>query len=299
MAGAFHHRISPLSQQLSIGNALYDTITKSWIERPSLLVGDIVYSTEHGPSRFIAGALQGAQTHRANVMTTYHSFDVLSDELVTAGVTWTDNNVSRAIVAGYTPSFNTTHVYMQESNGWRMLGTLQGQVYSLATFDNRLYVGGHYAHTQSPSLTVYDLLSGVEVEGISGAFSKGGSPGTVHVIKRHPDGKHVLIGGQFSRVGSLDCDGVCVLDPEVRQWNPLVMGVTGTVLDMVVDANQITMVGELNIQTEIAKMAHVVGSDVQMSSNMDTIPGTPVTIANGALDDEEDIWILAGPLRYC
>lgn len=248
-------------------------------------------------NHLIAGALRGAQTHRANVVTPTYRFALLDDQIMTAGVTWVESDGSLGIVAGYAPSMNITTVYIQESSGWRTLDTFQGQVYSLVTFNNRLYVGGHYAHVQSPSLAVNDLISGAKLDDISGVFVNGGNPGTVYVIKMHADGKRVLIGGRFSRVGSLDCYGVCVLDPVVRQWNPLVEGVTGTVFDMVADSKQVTVVGELNIQSETVKMAHVVGNDIRINNRMDTIPGTPVTVVNGALNEDEDMWILAGSLR--
>jgi hypothetical protein len=299
VAGSFYHRLSSSSQQSSLGNALYDISTQSWIERPSLLIGDIVSSVTAASPYLIAGSLRGAQSHRANAMIPNHRFVSFDDQIITAGVIWTQSKQSSlAIVAGYAPSTKITTVYIQQSSEWRAIDTFQGQVYSLATLDNRLYVGGHYTNAQSPSLTVYDLLSGTKVEGIGGVFVNGDTPGTVYVIKIHIDGKQVLVGGQFSRIGSLDCYSVCVLDPVVQQWSSLSESMSGAVFDMAVNTKQVTVVGELKIQSETAKMVHIVDNQVRVNSKIGAIPGVPVTVVNGAVNTDEDVWLLAGPLRY-
>lgn len=110
------------------------------------------------------------------------------------------------------------------------------------------------------------------------------NPGYVKVIKIHPDGKRVLIGGQFSRVGLLDCDAVCVIDPKIRQWDQVAIGVTGTVNDILtsnVDNKQkITVIGDLKVQSQPSSMASIYDSANTWTLESNQLPGTPITLIN-------------------
>lgn len=121
-----------------------------------------------------------------------------------------------------------------------------------------------------------------------------GNPGIVNTIKIHPDGKRIVIGGQFTRVGLFDCDAICVMDPNVRQWNNLALGLSGTIYDIITypgqDGQKLTAVGNLQIQNNPTNFATLSGTDTLWvtQSNADQLPGIPITAINGL---EADILI--------
>lgn len=106
----------------------------------------------------------------------------------------------------------------------------------------------------------------------------------MNVIKIHPDGKRVLIGGQFSKVGLLECDAVCVIDPSTRQWDQVAYGLTGSVNDMIIsnsDNNQkVTIVGNLNVQSQPTNIASISNSANTWAFEANQLPGTPITAVN-------------------
>jgi hypothetical protein len=101
------------------------------------------------------------------------------------------------------------------------------------------------------------------------------------VIKIHPDGKRVLIGGQFQKVGLLECDAVCVIDPSTRQWDQVAFGLTGTVNDMVISNNdnnqKVTIVGDLNVQSQPTTVASISNSANTWALEANSLPGIPIT----------------------
>lgn len=64
------------------------------------------------------------------------------------------------IIAAYNPQNATTAVSMYSNGAWTWIDVFQGQVKSLAAFENKLLVGGHFeptAQNRSASLAMYDL----------------------------------------------------------------------------------------------------------------------------------------------
>lgn len=106
----------------------------------------------------------------------------------------------------------------------------------------------------------------------------------VQIIKVHPDGKRVLIGGKFSRVGLLDCDAVCVIDPTTRQWDQVAIGLTGTVNDMVIsnrdNKQNIIVFGDLKVQNQPSSIASIIDSANAWTVEKNQLPGTPTTAIN-------------------
>lgn len=100
-----------------------------------------------------------------------------------------------------------------------------------------------------------------------------------------------MIGGQFTRVGSFDCDAVCVMDPNIRQWNTLALGLSGTIYDIVTypgqDGQKLTAVGNLQIQSNPTHFATLYNADTfwtataAESTSNNPLPGVPTTAVNG------------------
>jgi hypothetical protein len=165
--------------KLSIGNALWDINKKSWIERESLIVGNIAADVTK-QQRYFAGALLGAQTYRADLVTsnnfTTSSVVLNQSSVITAGVTWINNQTrpftSVTIIAAYNQ--NTTTVSMYSKKAWTLIDVFNGKVNTLAAFQNKLFVGGQFSSMQnrSASLAMYDLTSNNKMITVSGALGK-------------------------------------------------------------------------------------------------------------------------------
>lgn len=86
------------------------------------------------------------------------------------------------------------------------------------------------------------------------------------------------------------------MDPNIRQWNNLALGLSGIIYDIITypgqDGQKLTVVGNLQIQNNPTKFATLSGTDTfwTSESNVDQLPGIPTTAVNGL---ESDI-IIAG-----
>ncbi|KAL9548227.1 hypothetical protein MBANPS3_005789 [Mucor bainieri] len=303
VSGSFRYRFTP-DPKLSMGNAVWDINKKSWIERESFIVGSMTTDITQQQQRYVAGALLGAQTYRADLVTSNHlstasSVVLNQSSVITAGVTWMNNQTNPrtpvTIIAAYNRQNTTTTVSMYDNRVWTLVDVFQGQVKSLAAFENKLLVGGQFQPTQnrSASLAMYDLGNQNKILPLGGPLDTNGNPGTVNTIKIHPDGKRIVIGGQFSRVGSFDCDAVCVMDPNVRQWNALALGLSGTIYDIVTypgqEGQKLTAIGNLQIQSNPTNFATLFNADTfwtaTSQSTSNPLPGVPTTAVNGLESD--------------
>lgn len=130
--------------------------------------------------RYFAGALLGAQTYRADLVTsnnlTTSSVVLNQSSIITAGVTWINNQTrpftTVTIIAAYNQ--NTTTVSMYSNKIWTLIDVFNGKVNTLAAFQNKLFVGGQFPSMQnrSASLAMYDLASNNRMVTVSGALGK-------------------------------------------------------------------------------------------------------------------------------
>lgn len=298
VSGLFNRKYTSSNESNpSVGNALWSTSNDSWIERSSFIVGQISAIINNDQQKFYAGSIMGAQTYRADLVTSSNldasRFTFNNAEVITAGVTWINNATNDAVTIISRTNATTTNtslvsMYSKSSKAWVDIDSFQGQVYTLATFNNWLYVGGQFtpqtAKNQSSSLAIYDLASNNRAIGVQSVLDNNNNPGTVKVIKIHPDGKRVLIGGQFSRVGLLDCDAVCVIDPKTRQWDQVAIGMTGTVNDILTsnsdNKQKITVIGDLKVQNQQSNMANLLDSADTWATASNQLPGMPTTVIN-------------------
>ncbi|KAI8642326.1 cortical protein marker for cell polarity-domain-containing protein [Parasitella parasitica] len=292
VSGSFRHKLTP-DPRLSIGNALWGINKQSWIERESLIVGNIAADVVK-EQRYFAGTLLGAQTYRADLVTssnlTASSVVLNQSSIITAGVTWMNNQTRPftpvTIIAAY--SNNNTTVYMYNNTAWTLIDVFNGKVNTLAAFENKLFVGGQFPSmkSRSASLAMYNLADNNRLITVSGPLDPNGNPGVVNTIKIHPDGKRIMIGGQFTRVGFFDCVAICIMDPNIRQWNNMALGLAGTINDIITypgqDVQKVTVVGNLQVQSNFASLATLSGIDTLWTSQSltDQLPGIPTTAVN-------------------
>ncbi|GAA5809418.1 hypothetical protein MFLAVUS_002826 [Mucor flavus] len=307
VSGHFNRRHHSANiSKVSIGNAQWDIRTQEWTERSSLMVGQI---TTDDQSLF-AGSIVGARTYRADlvVSSNLNSSRFIFDHstIVTAGITWLNNKTSEVatIIAGHhgdesNVTLTGVAIYYNKTGQLVSIDQFRGYVYSLATFEDKLYVGGQFlpinGRNQSASLAIYDLKNNNSYVAVHGVTDENNNPGMVQVIKIHPDGKKVLIGGKFAKVGLLECNAVCAVDPVSRQWTPVALGLTGTVNDIIISSEnqKITVVGDLSVQNEpTAAIATAIDSQNNWSLAWDKtqLSGIPVS----AVDSIDNEIIVAG-----
>ena len=75
------------------------------------------------------------------------------------------------------------------------------------------------------------------------------SSGLVRVMRVRPDGGAIYIGGSFTAVESLSCNGLCALDTTTMQWSLVGQSnfVSGQVYDLSVTSDQVTALGLLSM----------------------------------------------------
>ncbi|KAI8885682.1 hypothetical protein K501DRAFT_322254 [Backusella circina FSU 941] len=303
VSGAFRNRYSSISPILSIGNALWNVTNGRWDERNSLLVGSIV--TDHSVNnsmRLYCGNILGAQSYRTDVVVSSQlsSRTLLSTSepsSVSAGVYWNDtlNNATVPIIARRV--FNNsasefTAVTLLKNGTWEDIGSFDGHIYSLTVFKNWLYIGGQFRSisggNNSISLTIYDLENKTTVS-VSPVTEGSSNPGYVKIIKVHPNGKDILIGGYFSKIGAFDCTTVCMFNPSSRQWTSLGVGLTGTANDLIVSQqgqpSKIIALGDLAIGATKMIAATISDQDTTWASyassmQINGIPQISVSISN-------------------
>lgn len=179
ISGPFTRRFELLNQpKISMGNALWSLNNNSWIERSSLIVGQIIFDDDQ---TYYAGSILGAQTYRTDLVTSSYlpssRFIFNQSEIITAGVTWINNKTNEPITIIATSNNTNSSVVSMYSNGtksWIDIDSYGGKVLSLATFGNWLYVGGQFTPTQgknqSASLAIYDLSNNNAIIGVHGVF---------------------------------------------------------------------------------------------------------------------------------
>jgi len=81
------------------------------------------------------------------------------------------------------------------------------------------------------------------------------------------------------------------MDPSIRQWNTLALGLSGTIYDIVTfagqDGQRLTAVGDLKIQGNPTHVATLSNTDTfwTTQSNTDALPGVPTMAVNGLESD--------------
>lgn len=225
--------------------------------------------------------------------------DIDPDAIVYTGAFWK----SLPILAGSFKLNNTTFLLViYRDNAWQgLLPQVQGNITTLAVVQNSLLVGGRFNGTIEEnnvplaSMAYYDLEN-QKTQAITGVFDSNQQPGTVRVIHPQGDGKSVYVGGDFAFAGMLNCDGLCVLSLETRQWTQPNQGISGTVNDMYMDETTrlLTVVGNLTVnQNSPTSLA-----SIDTTSNTATWTAAPFneqyTAPSALLYDSDNQFLLTG-----
>ena len=77
----------------------------------------------------------------------------------------------------------------------------------------------------------------------------------VNIIRHLPTQNTMVVGGNFSSVGSLSCSSVCALNTASLQWNSLGTGLVGEVYDMVMVNNKLVATGNMTLNNSSLPIA--------------------------------------------
>ncbi|KAG1309311.1 hypothetical protein G6F64_005408 [Rhizopus arrhizus] len=285
------------------GISQWDITSGSWIKMSSLLIGQVKLVHRNESQTLIIGNQLNGETYRADMAifdSDHLAPNIFDNEsqfyptFITAGVVTQQDSI---VIAGHFTNDNMTRILISNNTGWILVDELQGDVYCLAEYRNRLYVGGRFQSNRSVSFAIYDLINNNTNIPIYGIFDKNDGPGIVNSIEVHPDGKNILIGGEFLKTGSLSCSTVCMLDPVTLQWNAVVDGLTGAVRGMFTSKNsEIIIFGDIYAHQQSLYIANLKDqiSPWTMKADSTFLPGIPVSVIEGV---DANTFIVAGFLN--
>ncbi|EIE75573.1 hypothetical protein RO3G_00277 [Rhizopus delemar RA 99-880] len=262
------------------GISQWDITSGSWIKMPSLLIGQVKLVHRNESQTLIIGNQLNGETYRADmaIFDSGHLAPNIFDNesqfyptSITAGVVTQQDSV---VIAGHFTNDNVTRILISNNTDWILVDELQGDVYCLAEYRNRLYVGGRFQSNRSVSFAIYDLINNNTNIPIYGIF-----------------------GGEFLKTGSLSCSTVCMLDPVTLQWNAVVDGITGAVRGMFASKNrEIIIFGDIYAHQQSLYIANLKDqiSSWAMKADNTFLPGIPVSVIEGV---DANTFIVAGSLN--
>ncbi|GAN09707.1 cellular morphogenesis protein [Mucor ambiguus] len=287
-------------------NAEWDASAQSWVGSSSYILGPVSNQVQLSDTATLyLGSIQNAQSYRASNTASLASqgmtsaiTDIDPNAIVYTGAFWK----SLPILAGSFKLNNTTFpLVIYSENAWQgLLPQVQGNITTLSVVQNSLLMGGRFNGTtddnvQVASIAFYDLEN-KNMQAITGIFDNNQQPGTVHVIHPLGDGKSVYVGGDFAFAGMLNCDGLCVLSLETRQWTQPNQGISGTINDMYIDdtTRLLTVVGNLTVNQNTPTSL----ASIDTSSNTATWTAAPLneqyTSPSALLYDSDNQFLLTG-----
>lgn len=269
-------------------NAEWDLSTQSWVKSTSYILGPVINQLQISDTATIyLGSIRNAQSYRANNVVSLASsnsitspmVDIDPNAVVNTGAFWKSQSETCVILAGTFQINNTSYpLVIYRNNEWQgLLQNVQGNITTLSVIQNNLLIGGNFNGTATngvavTSIAFYDLEN-QQMLATTGVFDSNQQPGIVNVIYPQGDGKSIYIGGDFSFAGMLNCDGICLLSMNTRQWTQTNQGISGTVNDMYIDENSrlLTVVGDLTVNQN----TRVSLASIDTSSNTATWNAAP------------------------
>jgi hypothetical protein len=201
------------------------------------------------------GSIRNAQSYRANNVASISSSSITSsitqadpNAIVNTGVFWRNEQ----ILGGVFHLDSTLYSLVMHNQGkWiGLLPSIQGDIRALTVIKDHLFIGGRFNNSDSTTSFAMYNLERQELQGVSGIYRDANQrqPGTVNVMFPQADGKSIYVGGNFSYAGLLNCNSICLLSTDTRQWNQVNQDISGDVQDMAVDDNgMVTVVGDLSL----------------------------------------------------
>ncbi|KAL9555281.1 hypothetical protein MBANPS3_002434 [Mucor bainieri] len=267
VSGAFSQLLKTTQQDASqvraaAGTALWSTNSQQWSTSTDTpyMAGTVYATVQHNSNTYYLGRLNSVQRYQSNGMsfisndgTVSSPFDTVHPEgSISAGVLYNSASSSAPLAKRDASSSSTIfggqftlsgqqqqpqtiqNIAIYDNNGvWSGVtgADWQGTVHSMAVHQDLLYVGGRFTGPSSHDLAIFDLTKKA-LSLTPDVKTSDGSPASVHIVRHIAARNTMVIGGNFSSVGSLSCACVCSLDISSLQWSSLGSGLVGQVQDV-------------------------------------------------------------------
>ncbi|KAK4517550.1 uncharacterized protein ATC70_000890 [Mucor velutinosus] len=244
------------------GTALWNTQLQQWTaSKDTPYMSGVVYATiHHNNNDYYMGNLKSVQRYPFNGMsfisndnTISSPFDTVRPEgTISAGVLYNSvtPNLTKRDASNSSNNGSTTstifggqftlpgqqaiqNIAIYDNGAWSGVAGAdwQGTVHSMAVYHDLLYVGGRFSGPSSHDLAVFDLTK-KSLSLTPDVKTSDGSPASVNIVRHIPPRNTIVIGGNFTSVGSLSCACICSLDIDSLQWSSLGSGLEGEVQDV-------------------------------------------------------------------
>ncbi|KAL0136191.1 cortical protein marker for cell polarity-domain-containing protein [Mucor lusitanicus] len=305
VAGNFNNTATPQANSTLNHVAIYDTQSSSWSDMQQGVNGPVnsLYATKDNLIHLLYNNAVWDASAQAWVASSSFILGAITNQVQLSDTATLYLGSIQTHNPGSFKLNNTTFLLViYRDNAWQgLLPQVQGNITTLAVVQNSLLVGGRFNGTIEEnnvplaSMAYYDLEN-QKTQAITGVFDSNQQPGTVRVIHPQGDGKSVYVGGDFAFAGMLNCDGLCVLSLETRQWTQPNQGISGTVNDMYMDETTrlLTVVGNLTVnQNSPTSLA-----SIDTTSNTATWTAAPFneqyTAPSALLYDSDNQFLLTG-----
>ncbi|RCI06116.1 hypothetical protein CU098_012425 [Rhizopus stolonifer] len=247
------------------------------------------------------GDIKTAQTYRVEdaISLSSNQFNSITEAdpsaRVSVGVYWKDS----LVLAG---SFHLNNIVyslaIYNQGAWQgLLQGIRGDIRALSVVQNTLLIGGQFSGTVDSislaSFAAYDLEKQTLLP-TNGIFTNNQQPGLVKVITPSGDRKSIYVAGDFAYAGLLDCNSICKLSTNSRQWNQVNQGISGTVNDMLVDDNGLlTVVGDLTVGQSKSSLATI--DTTSSSASWNAAPSdNQVTLPTSVVHQSDQTYLVSG-----
>ncbi|GAN01274.1 cellular morphogenesis protein [Mucor ambiguus] len=240
------------------GTALWSTGLQQWTTSTDTpyMSGTVYAAVRYNSNDYYMGSLKSMQRYQFNDMsfisndnTITSPFDTMHPEgSISAGVLYasatpttlakrdTSNGSTSMIFGGQftLPGQQTIqNIAIYDNGAWSGVegADWQGAVHSMAVHHDLLYVGGRFTGPSSHDLAIFDLTK-KSLSLTPDIKTSDGSPASVNIVRHIAPRNTIVIGGNFTSVGSLSCACICSLDIDSLQWSSLGLGLVGQVQDV-------------------------------------------------------------------
>ncbi|KAI8646983.1 cortical protein marker for cell polarity-domain-containing protein [Parasitella parasitica] len=291
-------------------NAEWDPSTQSWVAPTSYILGRVTNQVQFSDTATLyLGAIRNAQSYRASNMASLASNSVMSpiteidpNAVVHTGAFWRSHTETCVILAGAFSINNTSYpLVIYRNKAWQgLLQHVQGHITTLSVVQDNLFIGGKFNGTAADNMTATSIafynLESQTMQAIAGVFDSNHQPGLVNAIYPQGDAKSIYVGGHFSFAGMLNCDGICILSVDTRQWTQPNQGVSGAVNDMYLDSNSrmLTVVGDLTINQSARTPLASIDTSSSMAVWNAAPPDDRFPLPTSLLYDNNNRFIISG-----
>lgn len=269
VSGAFSQLLTKDASSTRItasGTAVWNTGSQQWTTDTPYMSGTVYATVHHSNNDYYLGSLKSVQRYAFNGISFISNDNTMSSPFdgnsvrpegsISAGVLYSTSVTPTANLAKREASSNATtttifggqftlptagqqqqqtiqNIAIYDNGAWSGVSGAdwQGTVHSMAVHQDMLYVGGRFTGPSSHDLAVFDLTK-KSLSLTPDVKTSDGSPASVNIVRHIAPRNTMVIGGNFTSVGSLSCSCVCSLDLQSLQWSSLGSGLVGQVQDV-------------------------------------------------------------------